>query len=142
METNKTRGRTRRWIQRRATKGYNNNIVKELRFEDTQGFSDMFRMNYSTFQEVLRYIEHEITPNEVMGGHRVISPGERLTLTLRFLSTGETLLLDPTSWIVCTNGSNMLEPFALGFISLISKKSAFYRENMNLVSARKLMARK
>ena len=64
METNKTRGRIRRWIQRRATKGYYNNIVKELRFEDTQGFSDMFRMNYSTFQEVLKYIEHEITSNE------------------------------------------------------------------------------
>ena len=110
METKKTRGRTRRWIQRRATKGYYNNIVKELRFEDTQGLSDMFRMNYSTFQEVLMYIEHEITPNEVMGGHRVISPGERLTLTLRFLATGETLLLDPTSWIGCTNGSNMLDP--------------------------------
>ena len=62
METKKTRG----LIQRRAKKGYYNNIVKELRFEDTQGLSDMFRMNYSTFQEVLMYIEHEITPNEVM----------------------------------------------------------------------------
>ena len=70
----------------------------------------MFRMNHSTFQEVLMYIEHEITPNEVMGGNRVISPGEGLTLTLRFLATGETLLLDPTSWIDCTNGSNMLDP--------------------------------
>ena len=80
--------------QRRATKGYYNNIVKELRFEDMQGLSDMFRMNYSTFQEVLMYIEYEITPNEVMGGHMVIIPGERLTLTLRFLATGETLLLD------------------------------------------------
>ena len=66
-ETKKTRGRTRRWIQRRATKGCYNNIVKELRFEDTQGLIDMFRMNYSTFQEVLMYIEHEIIPNEVMG---------------------------------------------------------------------------
>ena len=80
METKKTRGRTRRWIQRRAAKGHYNKIVKELRFEDTQGFNDMFRMNYSTFQDVLVYIEHEITPNEVMGGHRVISPEERLTL--------------------------------------------------------------
>ena len=70
----------------------------------------MFRINYSTFQEVLMHIEHEITPNEVMGGHRVICPGERLTLTLRFLSTGETLFLDPTSLIGCTNGSNMLDP--------------------------------
>ena len=49
METKKTRGRTRRWIQRRAANGYYNNAVKELRFEDTQGFSDMFRMNYSIF---------------------------------------------------------------------------------------------
>ena len=70
----------------------------------------MFQMNYITFQEVLMYIEHEITPKEVTGGHRVISPGERLTLTLRFLATGETLLLDPTSWIGCTNSSNMLDP--------------------------------
>ena len=43
----------------------------------------MFRMNYSTFKEVLMYIEHEITPNEVMGGHRVISSGKRLTSTLK-----------------------------------------------------------
>ena len=49
-------------------------------------------MNYSTFQDVLGYIEHEITPNEVMGGHRVIRPGERLTLTLRLLATGETFV--------------------------------------------------
>ena len=106
METNKTRGRTKRWIQRRATKGYYNNIVKELRFEDTQGFSDMFQMNYSTFQEVL---EHEITPNEVMGGHRVISRGERLTLTLRFLATGETLLLDWLHKWFQHVGSNILK---------------------------------
>ena len=35
METKKTRGRTSRWIQRRAANEYYNNIVKELRFEDT-----------------------------------------------------------------------------------------------------------
>ena len=28
METKKTRGKTRRWIQRRAAKGYYNNIAK------------------------------------------------------------------------------------------------------------------
>ena len=56
METKKTKGRTRQWIQRMVAKGYYNNIVKELRFADTQGLSDMFRMNYSTFQEVLMYI--------------------------------------------------------------------------------------
>ena len=47
------------------------NIVKELWFQDTDGFSDMFRLNYAAFQEVLRYIEPEIITNQVMGGHMV-----------------------------------------------------------------------
>ena len=35
-------------------------------------------------------IEHSITKRQVIGGHKVISPAERLTLTPRFLATGET----------------------------------------------------
>ena len=73
IETKKTRGRTRRWIQRRATKGYYNNIVKELRFERIR-------------KKFLCILNTKSLINEVMGGHRVISPGERLTLTLRFLA--------------------------------------------------------
>ena len=49
MKTKKTRGRTKEQgdgFKEGLQKGiYYNNIVKELRFEDTQGFSDMFRMN-------------------------------------------------------------------------------------------------
>ena len=65
--------------------------MKELRLEDTQGYSEMMRMNYDSFKFVLLKIEKDITRFELAkGGLKPISPAERLTLTLRFLVTGET----------------------------------------------------
>ena len=58
----RTRGKTRRWIKRREEKGYFANIVRELRSEDTDSFTEMFRMKFSTMKEILRIIEAEITP--------------------------------------------------------------------------------
>ena len=52
-----TRGKTRDWIKRRDNKGYFNNIVKELKMEDTRGFVKMTRMNFEHFNEVLKAIE-------------------------------------------------------------------------------------
>ena len=52
-EKTKFRGKTRKWIKRREEKGFFNNIVKELRLEDTQGYSEMVRMNYDSFKFVL-----------------------------------------------------------------------------------------
>ena len=50
----------------------------------------MLRMNYDTFKFILKEIEQDITPIALMsGGLKTISPGERLTLTLRYLATGE-----------------------------------------------------
>ena len=84
------RGKTRSWIRRREEKGYFNNIVQELRIEDTAGYREMMRMTHEDFLAILSRIEPDITPRQVTGGHKVISPAERLTLTLRFLATGET----------------------------------------------------
>ena len=51
----------------------------------------MMRMNYDSFKFVLLKIEKYITPLVLAkGGLKPISPAERLTLTLRFLATGET----------------------------------------------------
>ena len=50
----------------------------------------MLRMNCKTFDEILTAIEPVISKRQVVGGHKVISPAARLTLTLRFLATGET----------------------------------------------------
>ena len=50
----------------------------------------MLRMNYDTFKFILKETEQGITPIALMsGGLKTISSGERLTLTLRYLATGE-----------------------------------------------------
>ena len=59
----RTRGKTRRWIKRREEKGNFANIVRELRFEDTYSFTEMFRMKFSTMKEILKIIKAEITPH-------------------------------------------------------------------------------
>ena len=84
------RGKTRKWIKTRQEQGLYNNLVKELRLEDTKGYNEMMRMSYPSFEFLLTKIEKDITPMELeKGGLKPISPAERLTLTLRFLATGE-----------------------------------------------------
>ncbi|KAK3743004.1 hypothetical protein QZH41_007222 [Actinostola sp. cb2023] len=86
-----SRGKTRTWIKRRNEKGYFNNIVRELRAKDTAAYRDMMRMCYEDFKTILNVIEPFITPRQVTwGGHKVIAAAERLTLTIRFMATGET----------------------------------------------------
>ena len=86
-----TRGKTREWIKRRGENGYFNNIIQELKIEDRIGFREMFRMDVENFEYLLNEVSTLITPGEMsnLGGHRPIMPEERLALTLRFLTTGE-----------------------------------------------------
>ena len=84
------RGKTRDWVKRRNEKGLFSNLVKELSIEDRSAFKEMMRMNYEDFLQVLGYIERDITPKPINGGHEVIPPKARLAVTLRFLATGET----------------------------------------------------
>ena len=58
--------------------------------EDTEGFKEMMRMDFKHFNEILNLIAPHITLQEIIGGDKVISAAERLTVTLRFLTTGET----------------------------------------------------
>ena len=89
-DNNNGRGKTREWLKRRRELGYYTNIVQELQLEDTNGFKEMMRMDYKYFKEILNLVEPDIMPQEIIGGNKVISAAERLTLTLRFLATGET----------------------------------------------------
>ena len=78
------RGKNRKWMKRRQEQGLYNNLVKELRLEDTKGYNEMMHMKYSSFQFLLENIERNITLVELAKGRL-----ECLTLTLRFLTTGE-----------------------------------------------------
>ena len=87
------RGKIRKWMKRRQEQELCNNLVKELRLEDTKRYNEMMRMKYSSFEFLLANIERHITPIELAkGGLKPISSAERLTLTLRFLATGESFL--------------------------------------------------
>ena len=58
--------------------------------EDTASFKEMLRMDYDTFLNLLAAIEPFISPRESYHGVPTMKANERLTLTLRFLATGET----------------------------------------------------
>ena len=49
----------------------------------------MMQMSHRDFVTLLSNIEADITPKQVLGGHKVISATDRLTLTIRFLATGQ-----------------------------------------------------
>ena len=97
---NKKRGRrkTRQWIRRRDERGYFNNIVKELAIEDTTEYKDMVRMSYADFQRILSYIQQDITHKQVLGGNKVISPKERLALTISYTQNCLALLPSFYPW--------------------------------------------
>ena len=76
------RGKTRQWIRRRDERGYFNNIVKELAIEDTAEYKDMMQMSRAVFQRIVSFIEQDITRKQVLGGNKVVSPKERLALTI------------------------------------------------------------
>ena len=56
--------------------------MKELAIEDTAEYKDMVRMSHADFQRILSYIKQDITRKQVLGGNKVISPKERLALTI------------------------------------------------------------
>ena len=58
--------------------------------EDTEKFKETIGMDFKHFNKVLNLIVPDITPQEIIGGNKLISATEHLTTTLRFLATGET----------------------------------------------------
>ena len=67
--------------------GYYTNIAQEFQMQDTNGFKEIMRMNFEHFKEIINLIELDIMPQEIVGGNKVISAAERLTI--RFLALGE-----------------------------------------------------
>ena len=58
-------GKTRKWMKRRQEQELYNNLVKELRLEDTKGYNETMRMKYSSFEFLPANIKRDITPIEL-----------------------------------------------------------------------------
>ena len=87
--------------QKREELAYYANIVQELQMEDTDGFQEMMRMDFEHFKLILNLIEHDITPHKIVGGNKVVSVAESLTLTIRVLVLGESV--GSLSFQFCSN---------------------------------------
>ena len=49
------------WIRRKNERGFFNNMMKELVIEDMAEYKEMMQMSHADFQQVLGYIEQDIT---------------------------------------------------------------------------------
>ena len=78
----------RQWVARRHERGAYNTIFRELALEDSSGFGDYMRMPHCKFIELLNIIGPSIQKKDTPM-RMSIPPGERLALTLRYLSTGK-----------------------------------------------------
>ena len=87
------RGSTREWMKRREEQGYYDNIVGESSIGDMTAYKEMMCMSYEEFLYILKIIEKDITPTQIFGGYKVIPAKARLTVTIRFLATGETIYI-------------------------------------------------
>ncbi|KAI4472002.1 hypothetical protein MML48_1g12228 [Holotrichia oblita] len=80
----------RPWIQEReaSSQGNSNLLHKELAVEDKENYRNFIRMDEETFNELLQLVEHDIENNNTMFRNS-ISARDRLSITLRYLATGE-----------------------------------------------------
>ena len=76
---------SRTWIQRR---GVFVNLLRELEEEDPENFPQYHRFDINSFRNILRMVRPYIKKKHTVI-RASISPGERLSVTLRFLATGE-----------------------------------------------------
>ena len=78
----------RAWIQRRRKHGAHHALMQELSAEDPEGFRNFLRMDTKDFQELLRKVTPLIQRQDT-NMREAISSSERLSITLRYLATGD-----------------------------------------------------
>ncbi|XP_050295129.1 uncharacterized protein LOC126735220 [Anthonomus grandis grandis] len=87
-EKNKRKIWVRKWIQRRATLGLHEKLLNELRMEGPQQLKNFLRMSAKDFDFLLGLVKEKIYKKDTKM-RQAIRPEERLSLTLRFLATGD-----------------------------------------------------
>ncbi|XP_039882746.1 protein ANTAGONIST OF LIKE HETEROCHROMATIN PROTEIN 1-like [Simochromis diagramma] len=81
---------TRKWLGKHGQYEYGLSILqRELEVDDMRGFRDLLRMSVEDFNYLLERVSPAIIKKDTHL-RKAISPRERLSVTLRFLATGET----------------------------------------------------
>ncbi|GLV46222.1 hypothetical protein CBL_09983 [Carabus blaptoides fortunei] len=85
------------WLKRRDIGfGALHLLHEELRLEDKTSFKSFLRMNEDCFMLLLSKVEHKIRREDTKFRESV-KPRDRLSITLRFLATGESFQSTPQS---------------------------------------------
>lgn len=79
---------TRDWVQRRKQFGQWENLLQELILEDKTSYRNFLRMDETTFTEILERIRPRIEKQHTFW-REPLEPGLRLSITLRYLATGD-----------------------------------------------------
>lgn len=78
----------RKWIEDRPSEGCFAKLLPELRFHHPKDFTNFLRMSANDFDYLLDLVSPLITKKDTKM-RKVIPPGERLALALRYLATGD-----------------------------------------------------
>ena len=78
---------TRQWIADRMQHGAYNTLMVHMRHKDIEGFINFLRMDPCTFDELTELVAPHIQRQDTRY-RKAISPGKRLSVTLRFLASG------------------------------------------------------
>ena len=78
----------RSWLKRRETKSMYHSLVAELRLEDSETLRQWIRLPREQYHELLQLVT-PLIKKEDTHLRDAVTPGERLTLTLRFLASGK-----------------------------------------------------
>ena len=75
------------WLAARDARGCYNQILEELRLQDTESYRRYLRMNVDTFEYLLTELRSLIIRRSVV--RPAIPPEQRLAIALRYYATGE-----------------------------------------------------
>ena len=76
-----------RWIRNRDKSGAYKGVIEEVKTDDPTSFRTFMRMDEESFNFLLEKVSPLIKRQDT-NMRQAISPGKRLSLTLRFLATG------------------------------------------------------
>ena len=89
-----SRKRKRMWVrkinQARLCKGEYHSLIREMRLRDHESYFKYFRMTPSRFDHLLSLVGPAIIRQET-NFRKPVSPGERLAVTIRYLTTGDSM---------------------------------------------------
>ena len=82
----------RSWLARREKESVYHRLLRELSLEDHETLKNWTRLDHKQYQELLQLVEPLISKTDTRM-RRAVTAGERLTLTLRYLATGQSQYL-------------------------------------------------